>query len=242
MSSPEPLLDIEALTVRHESKARSVEALSDVSLTVSAGEWLGLIGESGSGKSTLLRAVLRLLPPASRQSGRIHFQGRDITLLGEAAMTQLRGGSIGFMPQQAVAALNPVRTVGSQVAELFRLRLGLDATAARLRSLELLERFHLSDLSRVYGAYPHQLSGGMCQRVVLAMAMALEPQLLLADEPTSSLDAGLRLDLLDEIRIQQRSRNLAVLFVSHDLQLVERYADRLAMLQGGRMAMMGDRR
>ena len=183
-----------------------------------------------------------MLPPTSHQTGRICFQGREVAILDEAEMPRLRGGLVGFMPQQAVAALNPVRTVGSQVAELFRLRLGLDAAAARLRSLELLERFHLSDLSWVYGAYPHQLSGGMCQRVVLAMAMALEPQLLLADEPTSSLDAGLRLDLLDEIRIQQRSRNLAVFFVSHDLELVERYADRLAMLQGGRMAMMGDRR
>ena len=242
MSNNEALLQVDSLTVRHESKARSVEALSDVSLTVAAGEWLGLIGESGSGKSTLLRAILRMLPPTSHQTGRICFQGREVAILDEAEMTRLRGGLVGFMPQQAVAALNPVRTVGSQVAELFRLRLGLDAAAARLRSLELLERFHLSDLSRVYGAYPHQLSGGMCQRVVLAMAMALEPQLLLADEPTSSLDAGLRLDLLDEIRIQQRSRNLAVLFVSHDLELVERYADRMAMLQGGRMAMMGDRR
>lgn len=104
MSSPEPLLDIEALTVRHESKARSVEALSDVSLTVAAGEWLGLIGESGSGKSTLLRAILRMLPPTSHQTGRICFQGREVAILDEAEMPRLRGGLVGFMPQQAVAA------------------------------------------------------------------------------------------------------------------------------------------
>ena len=242
MSNHEALLQVDSLTVRHESAARSVAALTDVSLAMQAGEWLGLIGESGSGKSTLLRAILRMLPPTSFQSGRVCFQGRDVATLDESGLTRLRGGSIGFMPQQAVAALNPVRTVGSQVAELFRLRLGLDAATARLRSTELLERFHLPESLRVFESYPHQLSGGMCQRVVLAMAMALEPQLLLADEPTSSLDAGLRLDLLDEIRIQQRRRNLAVLFVSHDLELVERYADRLAMLQGGRMAMTGDRR
>ena len=241
MSSPEPLLQVDSLTVRHESQARSVAALTDVSLAMQAGEWLGLIGESGSGKSTLLRAILRILPPTSRQTGRICFGGRDVATFDDAELTRIRGGSVGFMPQQAVAALNPVRTVGSQVGELFRLRLGLDAATARLRSLELLERFHLSDSSRIFDAYPHQLSGGMCQRVVLAMAMALEPQLLLADEPTSSLDAGLRLELLDEIRIQQRQRNLAVLFVSHDLDLVERYADRLAMLQGGRMTVMGER-
>jgi ABC-type glutathione transport system ATPase component len=241
MSSTEPLLQVEVMSVRHESKARSVPALTDISLAMETGEWLGLIGESGSGKSTLLRAILRMLPPTSCQTGRICFAGSDVATLDEAELTQLRGGSIGFMPQQAVAALNPVRTVGSQVAELFRLRLGLDSDAARLRSLELLERFHLSDSLRVYESYPHQLSGGMCQRVVLAMAMALEPRLLLADEPTSSIDAGMRLELLDEIRIQQRRRNLAVLFVSHDLELVERYADRLAMLQGGRMAMQGER-
>lgn len=227
------LLKISGLTVDYSNSGRAVRAVNRLSLSVRVGEFVGLIGESGSGKSTVAKAVLGILPVESRIDGSIIFDNQSIGLKSEDDMKKLRGAQIGFVPQQPVAALNPVRTIGSQLSEIFHLCVGTRKSGAWKMSAELLERVHMKDIERVMRAYPHELSGGMCQRVVLAMSIAQKPSLLLADEPTTSVDAYLRLELLNEIRTQQKERNMAVLFVSHDLNLVGRYADRLAVMYGG---------
>ncbi|MCX7781425.1 MAG: ABC transporter ATP-binding protein [Negativicutes bacterium] len=233
MSSSDSLLQIVNLTVYYHTLKRAVLAVDRLNLSVKHGEFLGLIGESGSGKSTVAKAVLGLLPAESRLSGSILYKNQSLEMISRTDMEKLRGAEIGFVPQQAVAALNPVRTIGSQLSEVFRLRAGAGKKDAWRMSADMLDCVRIRNVDRVLHAYPHELSGGMCQRVVLAMAIALRPSLLLADEPTTSVDACLRVELLSEISTQQKVGNMGVLFISHDLALVGRYADRLAVMYGG---------
>lgn len=239
MSSSEPLLQISNLTVHYRTRQRTVRAVAGFNLSIKHGEFLGLIGESGSGKSTVAKAVLGLLPAEGQLSGAIVYKNQSIEAVGEGEITKLRGAQIGFVPQQPVAALNPVRTIGSQLAEVFRRPIGRGKDAAWKRSADLLERVRIGDVARVLQAYPHELSGGMCQRVVLAMAIALGPALLVADEPTTAVDAYLRMELLNEISSQQKAHNMGVLFISHDIALVGRYADRLAVMYDGHIVEKG---
>ena len=240
MFSSDDLLNINDLSVCYHTATRNVIAVNRVNLTVRAGEFVGVIGESGSGKSSFARTILRLLPANGIQtSGSIRFQGRRLEELDDAAMTTLYGKHIGFMPQQPVAALNPVRSIASQLGEIFRLRLGFDFQQARNMSVKILQKVGMDDTDRVLHAYPHELSGGMCQRVLLGMAIALEPSLLVADEPTTAVDARMRMALLDEIKRQQKDRAMAVLLIAHDLPLVGRYADRLAVMYGGSIVETG---
>lgn len=241
MSSKVDLLNINDLSVCYHTATRNVIAVNRVNLTVRAGEFVGVIGESGSGKSSFARAILRLLPANGLQtSGSIRFQGQRLEELDDAAMTTLYGRHIGFMPQQPIAALNPVRSIASQLGEIFRLRLGFNFQQARKMSVKILPKVGLDDTDRVLHAYPHELSGGMCQRVLLGMAIALEPSLLVADEPTTAVDAGMRMALLDEIKRQQKDRAMAVLLIAHDLPLVARYADRLVVMYGGSIVEAGE--
>lgn len=214
-------------------------AADRVDLQIYAGEFTALIGESGSGKTTLAHAILGILPTESRLEGQLLFKQQCLTVLDQKIFAQLRGIEIGYVPQQSMAALNPVRTIGDQVAELYRLRGGLSRDEAWRSAAEILEQLQLVDVPRVMKAYPHEISGGMAQRAVLAMAVSLNPALLIADEPTTALDADLRASVLVDIKQQQNNRQMAVLFISHDLPLVARHADQLAVMYGGRIVEKG---
>lgn len=230
---PASLFAVENLSIAYTTSRGAFQAVRDVSLDVAHGRFVGLVGHSGSGKTTLVRGVLGLVRQGVElTSGRVFFKGRE---LDRAGVRSLLGREIGFVPQSPVAAMNPVRRVGSQLAEALRHGAKLSRTQARARCLGLLDKVRLDDPERVLDAYPHELSGGMAQRVVLAMAVAGAPTLLVADEPTTALDAGLRKDLLDLVR-QWAVEGMGVLFISHDLDLVRRYADDLVVMDRGRLA------
>ena len=228
-------LAVDGLSVRYPSRGGKLHALQDVSLSVAPGEVLGLVGESGSGKSTVLLALLGLLEPGAVQARRLGYDGHD--LLREAP--RLRGRRIGMVFQDTAAALNPARTVGSQLTEPMRLHLGIGTNAAWTRATELLAETGLPRPGDIMRAYPHQLSGGMKQRVGIAAALATEPDLLLLDEPTTALDVTVEaqiLALLGELRVR---RGLSMLLVSHNLGIVDRLCDTVSVLYAGRVAESG---
>jgi peptide/nickel transport system ATP-binding protein len=235
-----PLLSVENLTVSLPSGADRAEALSGVSLSLSAGEILCVVGESGSGKSMLASTVMRLLPAGVAVSaGRVTFDGRDLLALPEPEMRRVRGASIGMIFQEPMTALNPLLRAGEQVAEMFRIHTQLDAGAIRQRTLALFEEVRLPDPQAALQAYPHELSGGQRQRVMIAMALALEPAILICDEPTTALDVTTQARILDLIRSIQRRRGNAVLFITHDFGVVAEIADRVVVMQGGRVVEEG---
>ena len=237
MYSRVPLLGLTEVSVRYHRHSRW--AVDRVNLQLYAGEFIGLIGESGSGKTSLAHAILGLLPATSRLDGQLLYKQQCLTTLGQNELTRLRGAELGYVPQQSMAALNPVRTIGAQVAELYQLRCGLSRPEAWRRAADILEQMQLIDVPRVMKAYPHEISGGMAQRAVLAMAVSLKPSLLIADEPTTALDADLRASILVDIKRQQSDRRMAVLFISHDISLVARHADHLVVMYGGRVVESG---
>ncbi|WP_300010142.1 dipeptide/oligopeptide/nickel ABC transporter permease/ATP-binding protein [Pseudonocardia sp.] len=240
VDEPPPLV-ITDLTVAYRSARGPVTTVRGVNLTVAAGELVGLVGESGSGKSTIAAATLDLLPAAATVTGgTVRVAGHDLATLTPEQRRALRGDRIALIPQEAMSALNPVRSIAAQLAEAVRAHRPLGRSAARRRAEELL---HLVGLDAgVADDHPHQLSGGMRQRVVIAMALACEPAVVIADEPTSGLDVLVQaevLDLLDDLR---HRLGLALLVVSHDLPVVERIADRIAVLHEGRLVEIGDAR
>jgi len=230
MASDQELLKIENVSIGYRTSRGFHLAVRDATLAVRHGEFAALVGESGCGKTTLVRGLLGLLRSNSRVTGgRISHRGE---ILSPHQISEKLGSHIGFVPQNPMTALNPVRQVRKQMEEIFRLKLDLPREKARARCLELLERVRLRDPERVFASYPHQLSGGMAQRVVLAMALALGPSLFIADEPTSAVDAVLRKGLLEMIG-DLRKEGMGVLFVTHDLHLVARYADSIAVMKDG---------
>jgi peptide/nickel transport system ATP-binding protein len=234
------LLSIENLSVRLPAGADRAEALSDVTLALAPGEILCVVGESGSGKSMLASAIMRLLPDnVSVANGRITFEGRDLTSLPEPDMRRVRGASIGMIFQEPMTALNPLKRVGDQVAEVFRIHTALDRAAIRARTLALFEEVGLPQPEAALRAYPHELSGGQRQRVMIAMALALEPAILIADEPTTALDVTTQARILALIRTVQRKRGNAVLFITHDFGVVSEIADRVVVMQAGRIVEAG---
>lgn len=238
-SPPEPLT-IEGLTVSYSSGPDRVIAADAVRLSVAAGELVGLVGESGSGKSTVAAAACGLLPAAATvEGGRVIVCGRDLAALRPEELRALRGDRVALIPQEAMSALNPVLTIGWQVTEAITAHRSEPAASARARANELLALVGLDP--RRARDYPHQLSGGMRQRVVIAIALANDPAVLIADEPTSGLDVLLQaeiLELLDELR---RQRGIALLVVSHDLPVIERIADRIAVMRAGKLVEVGSR-
>jgi peptide/nickel transport system ATP-binding protein len=235
-----PLLSVENLTVRLPSGADRPEALSDVSLSLAAGEILCVVGESGSGKSMLASTVMRLLPPgvvASR--GRVVEEGRDLLALTEAEMRRVRGARIGMIFQEPMTALNPLQRAGDQVAEMFRIHTELDDAAIREKTLALFREVRLPDPEAALRVYPHELSGGQRQRVMIAMALALEPAILIADEPTTALDVTTQARILALIADIQKRRGMAVLFITHDFGVVAEIADRVVVMQHGRIVEEG---
>jgi len=237
-----PLLEVEHLRVTLATSRGAADALRDVSFTLERGGTLGLVGESGCGKSMTALALMGLLPDGARVAGSIRFDGRELTTLDDAAMGALRGDRIGMVFQEPMTALNPVHTVGRQIAESLRLHKGLDATAARSEALRLLERVQLPQARERLDAWPHQLSGGQRQRVVIAIALACGPDLLIADEPTTALDATIQrevLDLLDELR---RDLGMALLLISHNLDVMASRVQRMAVMYGGQIVESGPTR
>jgi len=233
------LLDVRDLRLHLDTARGRAEALRGLSFTLQAGETLGLIGESGCGKSITALALMGLLPERARLQGSIVFEGRELTTLEDSAMSALRGHRIAMVFQEPMTALNPLHTIGRQVAEPLRLHLGLDAAAARAEALRLLDRVKLPDAARRLDAYPHELSGGQRQRVVIAMALACRPRLLIADEPTTALDASLRREVLALIGEGVREDGMALLLISHDLELMAENVGRMLVMYGGSVVESG---
>ncbi len=227
------LLHVDDLRVVLPTARGPAAALRGVSLTLERGQTLGLIGESGCGKSLTALAVMGLLPEGAQVQGRIRFDGQELTALDDAALCRVRGRRIGMVFQEPMSALNPLHTVGRQIAEPLRLHLGLSASAARAQALRLLERVQLPNAAQRLDAYPHQLSGGQRQRVVIAIALACGPALLVADEPTTALDVTLQREVLRLIDSLVREDGMALLLISHDLALMADSVQRLLVMYGG---------
>ncbi|NGN65847.1 ABC transporter ATP-binding protein, partial [Streptomyces sp. A7024] len=226
------LLSLEGLTLRLPGGARPV--LADVSLRVAAGEVVGLVGESGSGKSTTAKAVQRMLPAGAETSGRVLVDGADVLALSAAELRAHRARTVAMIHQDPRAALNPVRRIGDFLTERLALRTpGLDRTTARDRAVALLESVGLPEPQRRIRQRPHELSGGMLQRVVIAGALAAEPRLLLADEATSALDVTTQAEILALLRGVRAERELGMLFITHDLHLAAAYCDRVYVMYAG---------
>ena len=230
----EVLLDVRRLSVAFAAQNALLAAVDGVDFRVAAGETLALLGESGCGKSAVALATLRLLPPAGRiPSGEVSFAGRSLLDLPESEMRGVRGGGIAIIFQEPATSLNPVLTVGRQLAEVLARHLGLTGQAGQARARELLEAVGIADAPRRLSEYPFQLSGGMKQRVMIAMALAGEPRLLIADEPTTALDVTIQAQILDLLRDIQRQRGMGVLLITHDLGVVARMASRVAVMYAG---------
>ncbi len=221
--------------------AGSVQLTSNISLSIRSGEMVGLVGESGCGKSVTALSILRLLPePQIRiASGRILFDGRDLAILPQRAMTALRGRSIGMIFQEPMTSLNPVFTVGAQIAEPLLIHLKMSAVAARTRAADLLDRVGIDEPRRMLDRYPHQLSGGQRQRVMIAIAIACEPKLLIADEPTTALDVTVQAQVLALVDTLRREMGLACLLITHDLGVVATVCDRVLVMYAGRIVEQG---
>lgn len=233
-STTRPLLEVDDLRVTFNGPAGPVQAVRGVSFRLGR-ERLAVVGESGSGKSVSFRALLGLLPSRCEVSGQAHFAGAPLLGLNEKQLVALRGRRIGMIIQDPRQGLNPQRSVGAQLQEMLRWHWPLSRQLARSRALELLADVDIREPQRVMALYPHQLSGGMGQRVMIAMVLAGEPDLLIADEATSALDSVVRRTILDLIDRQVRQRNMGLVLISHDLDLVAGFADRVLVMYAGKV-------
>jgi peptide/nickel transport system ATP-binding protein len=235
MAADAPLLSVEDLRVRFATSRFSIDAVRGVSFDVGR-EKLGIVGESGSGKSTIGRTILRLNPRIARVSAKkLAFRGIDLLNASEASMRGIRGRRISMILQDPKFALDPVMTVGRQIGEAYRTHHRASAAEARRRTLDMLEAVRIRDPDRVYQQYPHQISGGMGQRVMIAMMLIPEPDLIIADEPTSALDVTVRLQVLAILDDLVAERGIGLIFVSHDLNLVRSFCDRVLIMYAGRI-------
>jgi peptide/nickel transport system ATP-binding protein len=240
MTTDGPLAEVRDLHVRFVSREASVHAVNGVSFTVNPGEVLCILGESGSGKSVTLRALMRLLPPRrTRIEGVVRVCGEDVLALPQRRLRDLRGGLVSMIFQEPMTALDPVYTIGQQIGEIVRRHTGASRAAARIRALELLEMVRIPSAERRLDAYPHELSGGLRQRAMIAMALSCRPRLLLADEPTTALDATVQVQVLILLRRLQRELGMGMIFVTHDLGVAAEIADRVAVMYAGRIVESG---
>ncbi len=239
--SKEYFVEVQDLAVTYfPQDGKSIRALDGVSVGIHPGEIVGILGESGSGKSTLASALLRLLPPhADCENGTILIRGRGLLKLSETELRAIRGREISLIPQDPALALNPVMTAGSQVGEVLRAHLPLSAQQRRQRVMELLREVGFDHPEEIYSAYPHQLSGGQRQRIVIAQAVACRPALLIADEPTSKLDATLQAEIVALLSQIRKLHGTAILVISHDPALLAGFADRIAVMYAGRIVEIG---
>jgi len=237
------VLSLQGLTVALPRGADRPEALRQVSLDLNAGEILCVVGESGSGKSMMASAIMRLLPGNVRiTGGSILFEGKDLASADEATMRALRGARIAMVFQEPMTALNPLRSIGDQIAEMFRIHTSLSTAEIEARVLALLDEVRIPHPAEAARAFPHELSGGQRQRAMIAMALALDPVVLIADEPTTALDVTTQAQILALIRDLQRRKGTAVLFITHDFGVVAEIADRVAVMQHGLLVEQGSAR
>lgn len=236
MTDP-PLLQIEGLKTYFKTRMGDVLAVDGVDLTIRSGETVGLVGESGSGKSVTARSIMRLVPtpPGRYAGGRILFEGTDLLALAEGEMQELRGGKISMIFQDPMTFLNPVYTAGEQVAEAIRRHQGATRSQARAQTIELFKTVGIPNAEQRYDAYPHHLSGGMRQRVMIAIALSSRPALLIADEPTTALDVTIQAQILNLLRDLQRQFGMSILLITHDLGVVAEMCDSVAVMYAGRI-------
>src|SRR3954453_18551614 len=237
-----PLLELENLSTHYVSAqgTRVVRGVDDVSLRIHPGETLGIVGESGSGKSTLALTILRVLPPAARiVSGRMRFEGEDLVQKSDEEMRAIRGKRIAMLVQDPMASLNPLFTIGNQVAEPIMVHEGAPRQTAWERARNLLKSVRINSPERRVNQYPHEMSGGMRQRIVGAIGISCEPRLLIADEPTTSLDLTIQAQYLNLLRELQREHGLALIFITHNLGIVAKMCDQLAVMYAGRVVEQG---
>jgi oligopeptide/dipeptide ABC transporter ATP-binding protein len=235
----EVLLEVRDLRVVYRRKAGSVALVDCVSFSVAPGEIFGLVGESGSGKSITALATIRLLGEGISSTGRVVFEGRDLTALSEAEMREVRGGKVSMIFQEPIAALNPVFTIGSQIVAAIRAHGKIGNAAARRRAVDLLRKVGIPDPDNRMAFYPHQLSGGMCQRVMIAMALAAGARLVIADEPTTALDVTIQAEIVKLLQQLVRDTGVGLLFISHDLGLVAELCDSVAVVYAGEIVETG---
>jgi len=234
-----PLLAVDNLTVAFRQDGRATAAVRGVSFTVGAGETVAIVGESGSGKSVTALATVGLLPDSAEVAGAIRWKGENLVGASEARLMRARGNEISFIFQEPMTSLNPLHTVEKQVREVLVVHQGLSDTQARARIVELLTEVGIDQPETRLGAYPHQLSGGQRQRVMIAMALANDPALLIADEPTTALDVTIQAQILDLLARLKAARGMSMLFITHDLGIVRRFADRVAVMQAGEIVEQG---
>ncbi|MBY8974233.1 ABC transporter ATP-binding protein [Rhodobacteraceae bacterium NNCM2] len=231
----ETVLEVDNLETVFHTQDGLVHAVNGVSFSLKAGELLGVVGESGSGKSVTMMSLLKLvaMPPAEIRHGAVRFEGQDLLKITDRQMRRVRGGRIGFIFQDPMTSLNPVFTVGFQLMEPLRAHMGLNKQQARQRAAELLELVGIPSPAARLDDFPHQFSGGMRQRVMIAIALACDPQVLIADEPTTALDVTIQAQILDLIRKLRQELGMAIVWITHDLGVVAGIADRVAVMYGG---------
>jgi len=236
-TTDQPVLSVRNLETIFRGRHGDVYAVNNVNFDVMPGEIIGIVGESGSGKSVTMMSLLKLLPspPADIHCGRVLFNGTDLLKVNAKALRAVRGGKIGFVFQDPMTTLNPVLTIGTQLMEPLQKHMGLPKAAARKHAHDLLKMVGIPDAERRLGDFPHQFSGGMRQRVVIAMALACGPELLIADEPTTALDVTIQAQILKLIRDLQKRLGMAVIWITHDLGVVARIADRVMVFYGGQI-------
>ena len=230
-----PLLSVEGVSVTLPTPRGDLRAVDGVDLKVEAGRTLGIVGESGCGKTMLSRAILQLLPKRARLEGRVMLDGRDLASLPRAALRKLRGPELAVVFQDPMTSLNPVLTIGTQIVETLQVHLGMAAAAATKRAAELLAEVGIPAPGQRLRQYPHQLSGGMRQRVAIAIALSCEPRLLIADEPTTALDVTVQAQILDLLAREQQRRHMAMILITHDLGVVAGRTDEVAVMYAGRV-------
>jgi peptide/nickel transport system ATP-binding protein len=233
------IVDVQGLTVDFPGRPKPVRAVAGVDLALKSGEVLALLGESGSGKSVTLRALMRLLPARAAVGGTVRVDGRDVKALSARELSAYRGRTVAMIFQEPGLALDPVYPVGHQIAEMVQRHEGVSFAAGRARALELFERVRIPSAVRRLDNYPHEMSGGMRQRAMIALALSCRPKVLLADEPTTALDATVQIQILLLLRELQRELGLAVIFVTHDIGVATEIADRIAVMYAGRIVETG---
>lgn len=235
-----PVLELDNLRVTLRQHRRSVELVKGVSFAVEPGECLGILGESGSGKSMSLKAAMGLLDKGFQVSGNARFQGEELLGKSTEELRRLRGGKVGIILQNPMTCFDPLYRIGAQIAETFAAHNNWSQAEIRQRSLEMLEKMRIRNPEEVMEKYPHQLSGGMLQRVMIGIATSMEPALLIADEPTTAIDAITQFEILDELLCIKQQNQTAMVFISHDLNAISRVADRIVVLNQGRVVDRGD--